>query len=355
MKKMLPRRLFQIGLLSTLLLAATACDSANEADEACEDFQTCDVVDPLRLTLIENTARPPANVSVLFKVDTNDERPVANLTPGDFDIFENRQLVSPFEADLTILPKTGKFQYSITLLLDLSGSILASESLDPLKEAARRFVEALVAEAGNARYGEIELGIWWFDGRAEIDSLVAFAVNPDVLINAVDSITDDLTMDNSTNLYGAVVQGLEAAGKRVDELRRGDVVAAGSVVIFTDGTDQANRVSRSDALRAVGRIGQDMSVYTIGLGGEIDTETLQAIGADGFVSAANLEELVPKFQEIAQLVRDEAGSYYLLEYCSPKRDGDNELGIRASEDDDMGVLTTRFSASGFTSGCVVSE
>lgn len=354
MKKILSR-LLQIGLLSILLLAAAACDSGNEADVACEDFQTCNVVDPLQLTLIENTARPPANVSVLFKVDTGDERPVANLTPSDFDIFENRQLVSPFEADLTILPKTGKFQYSITLLLDLSGSILASESLDPLKEAAQRFVEALVAPPGDARYGEIELGIWWFDGRADIDSLVAFAVNPETLIDAVGTITDDLTLDNSTNLYGAVVQGLEAAGRRVTELRRQEVVAAGSVVIFTDGTDQANRVSRSDALRAVGQIGQDLSVYTIGLGGEIDEETLQAIGADGFVSATNLEELVPKFQEIANLVRDEAGSYYLLEYCSPKRDGDNELGIRVSENDDMGVLTTRFSAAGFTSGCLVSE
>ena len=354
MKKILSR-LLQIGLLSILMVAAAACDSGNEADDACEDFQTCNVVNPLRLTLIEDTARPPANVSVLFKVDTREDRPVANLTPSDFDIFENRQLVSPFEADLTILPKTGKFQYSITLLLDLSGSILGSESLDPLKEAAQRFVEALVAPSGDARYGEIELGIWWFDGRADIDSLVAFSVNPEALVDAVGTITDDLTLDNSTNLYGAVVQGLEAAGQRVDELRRQEVVAAGSVVIFTDGTDQANRVSRSDALRAVGRIGQDLSVYTIGLGGEIDEETLQAIGADGFVSAVNLEELVPKFQEIANLVRDEAGSYYLLEYCSPKRDGDNELGIRVSEDDDMGVLTTRFSAAGFTAGCQVSE
>ncbi len=355
MKKTLPRRLLQIGLLSILVWAVAACDSNNEADEACEDFQTCNVTDPLRLTLIEDNAHPPANVSVLFKVDTGEDRPVANLTPSDFDIFENRQLVSPFEADLTILPKTGQFQYSIILLLDLSGSILASESLEPLKEAARRFVEALVAPSGDARYGEIELGIWWFDGRADIDSLVAFEIDPDALIDAVGGITDGLTVDNSTNLYGAVVQGLELAGQRVAQLRRQEVVAAGSVVIFTDGTDQANRVSRSDALRAVGRIGQGLSVYTIGMGGEIDQETLQAIGADGFVSAANLEELVPKFQEIANLVRDEAGSYYLLEYCSPKRDGDNELGIRVSEGDDMGVLTTRFSAAGFTSGCLVSE
>ncbi len=355
MKQLLSRRLLQVTLSGLLVFTVAACDTSNEADDACEDFQTCGVVDPLRLTLIENAAQPPANVSILFKVDTRDDRPVANLTSSDFDIFENRQLVSPFEADLTILPKTGQFQYSIILLLDLSGSILASESLDPLKEAARRFVEALVASSDDSRYGEIELGIWWFDGRAEIDSLIAFDVNQDALLDAVDEINEGLTMDTSTNLYGAVVQGLEVAGQRVAELRRDDVVAAGSVVIFTDGTDQANRVSESDALRAVGRTGQDLSVYTIGLGGEIDDETLQAIGADGFASAANLEELVPKFQEIAGLVRDEAGSYYLLEYCSPKRDGDNELGIRVSDGSDAGVLTTRFSASGFRSGCVVSE
>ena len=354
MKKTLTRRLFQVGLLSLLLLAASACDSSNEADDACEAFQTCNVVNPLQLTLIENSARPPANVSVLFKVDTSDDTPVADLTASDFDIFENRQLVSPFEADLTILPKTGQFQYSIILLLDLSGSILASENLDPLKEAARRFIEALVPPSDDVRYGEIELGIWWFDGRADIDSLVAFEADPDMLMEAVDGITEDLTQDNSTNLYGAAVQGIELAGQRVAVLRRQDVVAAGSVVLFTDGTDQANRVSRSDALRAVDRIGQDLSVYTIGLGGEIDDETLQAIGADGFASAANFEELVPKFQEIARLVRDEAGSYYLLEYCSPKRNGDNELGIRVNNGEDAGVLTTRFSAAEFTSGCRIS-
>ena len=343
-----------IGLVGLLLLTTAACDSAEEADQ-CEVYQTCDEIAPLRLTLIEHTTAPPANVSILFKVDTAENQPVAELASGDFDLFENGQLISRFEADLTILPKTGQFQYSIVLLMDLSGSILASESLGPLKEAAQRFIEAIMVPSDDPRYGEIEMGIWWFDGRADIDSLIAFTVDPAALVAAIDGITDGLTVDNSTNLYGAVIQGLTGAGQRVTQLRRQGVLSAGSVVLFTDGTDQANRVSRSDALRAVGRTGDDLSVYTIGLGGEIDEQTLQEIGADGFTSASNLEELVPRFQEIADLVRDEARSYYLLEYCSPKRNGLNELGLRASAQDHMGVLTTRFSAQGFTSGCRVSE
>ena len=354
MTPILSRPPLLIGLFVLVLLSTAACDSTEEADQ-CEIYQTCDVLDPLRLTLIEHTAELPANVSILFKVDTAEDQPVADLTPGNFDLFENGQLISRFEADLTILPKTGQFQYSIVLLMDLSGSILASESLGPLKEAAQRFIEATMTPSDDPRYGEIEMGIWWFDGRADIDSLVAFTVDPASLVAAIDGITEGLTVDNSTNLYGAVIQGLEVAGRRVSQLRREEVLSAGSVVLFTDGTDQANRVSRSDALRAVRRTGEDLSVYTIGLGGEIDEQTLEEIGADGFASAGNLEELVPRFQEIADLVRDEARSYYLLEYCSPKRNGMNELGLRVSDEDRMGVMTTRFSAEGFTSGCSVSE
>jgi hypothetical protein len=343
-----------IGLFALVLVSTAACDSTEEADQ-CDIYDTCDVIDPLQLVLIEHTAELPANVSILFKVDTDEDKPVAQLTPGDFDLFENGQLISRFEADLTILPKTGQFQYSIVLLMDLSGSILASESLEPLKEAARRFVEAIMVPVDDPRYGEVEMGIWWFDGRIDIDSLVAFTVDPVSLVAAIDGITEGLTVDNSTNLYGAVIQGLGVAGQRVAQLDRQEVLSAGSVVLFTDGTDQANRVSRSDALRAVSRTGDDLSVYTIGLGGEIDEQTLEEIGVDGFASAANLVDLVPRFQEIADLVRDEARSYYLLEYCSPKRNGMNELGLRVSTGNRKGVMTTRFSAEGFTSGCSVSE
>lgn len=355
MKSILYRPSFRLAFLGLFLVTVAACDTNAEEDQ-CEVYQTCGVRDQLRLTLIENATRPPANVSLLFKVDTADDHPVAALSSSDFDLFENGQLISRFEADLTILPKSGQFQYSIVLLLDLSGSILESESLGPLKEAAQQFVEALMVPADDPRYGEVEMGIWWFDGRADIDSLTTFSVDPDALVGAVENITKDLPVDNSTNLYGAVISGADVARRRVAQLSRNEVVSAGSVVLFTDGTDQANRVSRSSALRAVRDLGEDLSVYTIGLGGEIDEATLQEIGADGFVAAANLEELVPKFQEIADLVRDEAHSYYLVEYCSPKRGGDdNILGVRVTEGEQAGVLTTRFSANGFTSGCRVSQ
>lgn len=339
------------ALLLGLLLAG--CDATSGESEAnCEIFDAC--TPTLELRLLESNARPPANVSVLFKVDTIDDEPIAGLTPTNFDIFENERLVSRFEADLSILPKTGQFQYSIALLLDLSGSIVDSENLEPLKNAAQQFVDAILYPTTDPRSGEIELGIWWFDGQESITLLEGFTADPEVLKASIEGITADLPLDSSTNLYGAVVQGTDVAQQRVLARRQDDILAAGTLVVFTDGTDQAARTTRSAALDAVRAADDDLSFFTIGLGGEIDTPTLEEIGRNGFVSAANIDELLPRFEEIGGLVRDEANSYYLLEYCSPKRNGENELTIRAARGEFVGILTTEFLANDFQAGCSIN-
>lgn len=348
----LPRRLAALALLFGL--AAAGCDS-NAEEDRCAAFDTCDAKRELELTLIESRTRTPANVSLLFKIDTEDGRPVANLTPPSFEIYENERLISRFESQQQILPKSGQFKYSVALLLDLSGSIVASENLEALKAAAQSFVEAVVFPRDDPRYGEIEMGVWWFDGRKDLDSLVGFRTDPAVLTAGIERIHAGMTVDNSTNLYGAVVQGVERVRRRLQETTRQEVITAGSVAIFTDGTDQANRVTRQAALRAVREAPGSVSVYTIGLGGEIDVSTLREIGAGGFVSAVDLDDLVPTFQELADLVRDEANSYYLLEYCSPKRAGDNDLTVKATFGDYVGLLSTRFSAKDFSAGCTVAD
>ncbi len=348
------RHVATAALVLLLLLVAAGCDASADEDD-CLTFDTCDAKKGLKLTLIESRTRAPANVSLLFKIDTEEDHPVARLTPSNFEIYENENRISRFESQQQILPKRGQFKYSIVLMLDLSGSIVGSANLDTLRQAASRFVEAVMFPVDDPRYGEIEMGIWWFDGRTDVDSLVGFVDDPAVLLAGIESIHESMTVDNSTNLYGAVTQGVERLGRRLQVVGRQDVITAGSVAIFTDGTDQANRVSRAAALQSVRGAPASVSVYTIGLGGEIDVPTLQAIGTSGFVSAPNLRALVPKFQELADLVRDEASSYYLLEYCSPKRAGENDLTVKATFGEYVGLISTRFSARDFSAGCSVSD
>lgn len=131
------------------------------------------------------------------------------------------------------------------------------------------------------------------------------------------------------------------------------VVRAASVVLFTDGTDQASRFSEDAALRAVNEANPNISFFTIGLGAEIDTDILGDIGKTASVFASNTEELETTFNQISQRVSEQANSFYLFEYCTPKRDGsgENNLVIQLTNAGLQGAVQTKFRADGFTGGC----
>ena len=84
---------------------------------------------------------------------------------------------------------------------------------------------------------------------------------------------------------------------------------------------------------------------------EIDTEALTAIGKTSSEFAANKEELEDTFNKISDLVSERASSFYLFEYCSPKRGGDNNLAIQVKKGSLQGAVQTKFNADGFTGGC----
>ena len=50
----------------------------------------------------------------------------------------------------------------------------------------------------------------------------------------------------------------------------GVLILGVSIIVFTDGTDQAARYSREEAYAAVENASEEIKYYTIGLGNEID-------------------------------------------------------------------------------------
>jgi hypothetical protein len=123
-------------------------------------------------------------------------------------------------------------------------------------------------------------------------------------------------------------------------------------VVFTDGTDHAQRRAKADAIRAVEdttfRYHTLVSTYTIGLGKEIDKATLIRLAKDGFVFADSVHKLVPSFESIANRILLDAKSPYRVEYCSPLRDGEeHRLLVRAHTIDHLyyGSMTFRFPAA----------
>lgn len=304
--------------------------------------------------LIEAKAEMPAKVRLFFKVDLGEEHLFTTLAPSDFEIFEDGSLISRLESQAQIQREQGEFLFSSILLLDLSGSVLNDAELPKVKSAAISFVESVMPNSGQSIFGSKEMAIYWFDGEEDVHLLVPFSTDTELLRNGINSITEDISNDNSTNLNGATIQGLSIMNARLNETKLNpNISTAGSLVIFTDGTDQAGRVSTSDAQKAVRQAGNNNAVFTIGLGDEIDESTLSIFGKDGFELAENSFELNTTFLSVAQKVESESNSFYVLEYCSPKRSGNHTIELRALYDDAFGSFKTDFSAEGFIGGCSI--
>src|SRR5690606_2435621 len=65
--------------------------------------------------------RYPSGVPVLLKADGSARVPLAGLSISRFEILENGEPISQFEAPRAFVPKPGKFVSRTSLVLDLSG------------------------------------------------------------------------------------------------------------------------------------------------------------------------------------------------------------------------------------------
>ncbi len=317
----------------------------------CLGFPESDLV----LSIQEQYTTLPGKVSILFKVSDTDGNPVAGLSADQFTIYEQGRnddcfnTISTSESQARISPNSQIFATNTLLVLDLSNSVLSS-SLDELKIASTSFVENVMPETSQESF---KMAIYWFDGENELHALNALTSDKEELKTAINGITTDISNDPSTDLYGAVIKSTDIATELLNSSTQGGKIGAASVVIFTDGTDQASRFTQEAAQQKVDEADPNIAYFTIGLGAEIDAQVLTDIGKTFSVFAGNKEELETTFNDISQRVSEQANSFYLFEYCSPKRDGsgENNLAIQVKDGSREGAVQSKFDATGFTGGC----
>ncbi|MBI1223886.1 MAG: VWA domain-containing protein [Bacteroidetes bacterium] len=347
MKKLI----FLSGLISLLFLNQSCKKNKNEFS----DCWTAPNKTQLKLTLLEGpTISLPSKVSIFFKVTDTNNNPVGYLKEDNFVIYERGindscpRVISAFEAKRKISGREQVFNHTTLLVLDLSGSVL-QQSLQQVKDAANAFVQQIVPPLPDP---SVSMGIYWFDGEDVLHELEPVTNSLVDLKDAINNINQNISNDNSTDLYGAVIKSSAKANSILAQYQALDVTAATSVVLFTDGEDRANRYPKQTAYDAVTNSPKEVSWFTLGVGNEINIPDLQKIGRNGFFQAASVAQLTNVFQQIAQVVNNEANSYYLFEYCSPIRNGSNNgLIIEAYDGNEVGFLQESFDATGFTGGC----
>jgi hypothetical protein len=298
----------------------------------------------LKLTPIRNAQTKPSNVAAYFKVQTGSGEPVGGLAAEQFKIYEDNQLVSTFESKQVILnPEVAASHYTM-LLVDMSGSIAESGAIDSVVDAAAAFAERVEKSQ--------RVGVYAFDGCGKLHPVAPFT-SPGGAANAVRSLKSYKPDDPSTDLHGAITKGideLDASLKNAEHPMR-----FGTIVVFTDGSDRAGRVSREDMDKALDKTKYE--IFAIALGAEMKESELKHIGKSGTAKAENKDEVLKAFDTIAQHIEASTKSFYLLSYCSPSRAGQHKLKIEAEwktpdgKSSKTGSFETDFDATGFGQGC----
>jgi hypothetical protein len=290
----------------------------------------------LKLQLVDASVRKPSNVAVYFTVDTRSNKPVANLTPQDFRIYEDKQPVSILESKQTILqPEVAAIHYTL-LLIDMSGSVVDSGEMPALIQAAGSFGD---------RVGPYQkVAVYSFDGSPHLTSVVGFGGN---VRSGVNALANRRPRDPSTNLNGAVIEGVRLLTQQME--RAPVPLRFGTLVVFTDGTDRAHRASPDDVGKALDSAG--FETYVIGVGQEVDSKQLQSIGRSGTFASQNPGDVQRGFDDIGARIEAASKRFYLLSYCSPSRAGEHEVEIEANAEGTSGRLSYKFNASGFGPNC----
>jgi len=291
----------------------------------------------LNLQMVDRSVERPSNIAVYFTVDTTRGEPVADLTPADFHIYEDGQPVSIYESQQTILqPEVAAAHYTL-LLVDMSGSVVGSPDLDKVVAGAASFAQKV------GRYQK--LGIYAFDGSPHVTQISPFGSgNPQSTLRAFAGFQ---SKDPSTNLNGAVVEAIKILDHQMSQSQV--PLRFGTLVVFTDGTDHASRVSRDTLHTALGEV--DVEVYAIAVGAEVNDEEIRAIGRNGTFTSKNSADIRRGFDEIGARIEGYSRRYYLLSYCTPARAGLHNVEIEAVKGRMRGRLGYDFKADGFGPNC----
>jgi hypothetical protein len=299
----------------------------------------------LELTPIKTASHRPSNVAVYFRIENEAGDPVSGLNAGQFRIYEDSQLVSLFESKQTIVsPEIAAVHYTM-LLVDMSGSVSHGGGSDAVIQAVGAFADRVEKQQ--------HVGIFAFDGSPELYPIAPFTDQPGSARAGVQALASFRPRDPSTNLNGAIVKAFEALDAAL--ARAPQPLKFGTLVVFTDGSDRAKRVSGDEMYTRVHD--KPFDVFAIGLGSEVKEDQLRQIGKNATAMAADRSKVFKAFDDIGVRIEARTKSYYLLSYCSPSRAGKHEVRIEATVKDsktgneESGSLSAEFDATGFGPGC----
>ena len=248
---------------------------------------------------VETTADAAPRTTAHVTVADAHGVPVQGLQAGDFQVAVDGK--PPSNLDVQPGQETGA-GLTAALALDTSGS-MAGRPLADLENAAAQFVNALAP-----------------------DDQVA-------LIDFGGSVRQDVPLTSDHNAVLAGIAALQAGGNTplFDAVSTAvQTVAPGpvgrrAVVLMTDGGENESALKLDTIVNQATQAG--VPVYVIGLGNDIDTQTLGLLAGDtggSFQNAPASDALAQSFTQVAQQLRTE----YEVSYDAPASNRDAQFNVQ---------------------------
>jgi Ca-activated chloride channel homolog len=241
-----------------------------------------------------------------------------DLTEKDFEIYENnaRRPITYFKHDF-------QAPLSLTILLDVSGSMAVLDKLEEAKVGLRNLVTSVLSPRD-----EVSLLIF-ADGEVEVAA--PFSADRTRFLGELDK----LKAYGQTALNDAVAVSPQFANRVLNEKR--------ALLLITDGVENDSRVTPEQAVEIARRV--DVPIYTIGYKIPLDEQVLKALKRPQALTSAGIVATLDRFSRATggkavfvnrpedmygflRELKQEQSHQYLIGYTSYKSDSGDYRRIK---------------------------
>jgi VWFA-related protein len=245
-------------------------------------------------------------ISIAVTVQTKKGRHITDLTKEDFSVYENDR-----KKDITYFSHDFEAPLSLTVLLDVSGSMALQDKLNESKDALDYLMTYLLTDRD-----EVSLLIF-ADGDVEVAS--SFSKDK----------TDFLSVLAKTEAYGQTALN-DAVGVSPDFANRGSNEKR-ALLLITDGIENDSEYSPEQAIEVARRV--DIPIYTIGYKIPLDEQFLKKYKRSKGLTSSGIVESLERFsgatggtaffvnkvldlKNALRLIKQELSHQYILGYTS---------------------------------------
>ncbi|MGB8951727.1 MAG: VWA domain-containing protein [Candidatus Aminicenantales bacterium] len=207
-------------------------------------------------------------ISIAVTVQDSKGKFIDDLTEEDFTIYENNKKV-----DINYFSHNFEAPLSLTILLDVSGSMALQDKLKESKEALNNLINYLLTDRD-----EVSLLIF-ADGAVEV------AVNFSKEKNAFSPVLERIEAYGKTALNDAIAVSPEFANRGNNEKR--------AILLITDGIENDSQYSPDQAIEVARRV--DVPIYTIGYKIPLSEQYLEKYKHSQGLTSSNIISSLERF------------------------------------------------------------